>query len=58
VVISPYGLVLVLDYFFPTDFRWWVIAVNAFSRFSLRGKESLNTAIVTLISVTNTLTAA
>ncbi|WP_215730380.1 hypothetical protein [Rhodoglobus vestalii] len=74
-VISAYGLVFVLDYFFKTDFRWWVIAVkaftpdkigialmlrplfgiyflansvaiNAFNRFSIRGKEWINTALL------------
>jgi dienelactone hydrolase len=75
VVVAAYGLVFVLDYFFKTDFRWWVIAVkaftpdkigialmllplfgiyflansvaiNAFNRFSIRGKEWINTALL------------
>jgi hypothetical protein len=75
VVVAAYGLVFVLDYFFKTDFRLWVIAVkafmpdkigvalmylplfgiyfitnsvaiNAFNRFSLRGKEWINMALL------------
>jgi pimeloyl-ACP methyl ester carboxylesterase len=75
VVVAAYGLVFVLDYFFKTDFRWWVVAVkaftpdkvgialmylplfaiyfiansvavNSFNRFSMRGKEWINTALL------------
>ncbi|MEV8254570.1 CocE/NonD family hydrolase [Rhodoglobus sp. NPDC076762] len=75
VVVSAYAIVFVLDYFFKTDFRWWVVAVkaftpdkvgialmylplfaiyfvansvavNAFNRFSIRGKEWINTALL------------
>jgi len=31
VVAVAYGIVFVLDYFFKTDFRFWVIAVKAFT---------------------------
>jgi len=31
VVAVTYGIVFVLDYFFKTDFRFWVIAVKAFT---------------------------
>jgi len=75
VVVAAYAIVFVLDYFFKTDFRWWVVAVkaftpdkvgialmylplfaiyfvansvaiNAFNRFSIRGKEWINTALL------------
>lgn len=75
VVVAAYLIVFVLDYFFKTDFRWWVVAVkaftpdkvgialmylplfgiyfvansvavNAFNRFSIRGKEWINTALL------------
>jgi dienelactone hydrolase len=75
VVVAAYGLVFVLDFFFKTDFRFWVVAVkaftpdklgialmylplfaiyfiansvavNSFNRFSLRGKEWINTALL------------
>lgn len=75
VVAAAFGIVFVLDYFFKTDFRLWVIAVkafdadklgiallyipffllyffansvaiNGFNRFTLRGKEWLNTLVL------------
>ena len=75
VVAAAFGIVFVLDYFFTTDFRLWVIAVkafdadklgiallyipffllyffansvaiNGFNRFTLRGKEWLNTLVL------------
>lgn len=74
-VTAAFTLVFAVDYFFKTDFRYWVlavkwfppdkigyalyviplflvyfvgnsIAINAFSRFTLRGKEWINTAIL------------
>ncbi|MDN3494902.1 prolyl oligopeptidase family serine peptidase [Planococcus sp. APC 4015] len=77
VVAAAFGIVFVLDYFFKTDFRFWVIAVkafeadklwiallyvpfflvyffansvaiNGFNRFTLRGKEWLNTLVLAL----------
>lgn len=77
VVAAAFGIVFVLDYFFTTDFRLWVLAVkafdadklwiallyvplflvyffansvaiNAFNRFTLRGKEWLNTLVLAL----------
>ena len=79
VVIAAFSIVAVVDYFFKTDFRIWVIAVkaftpdkigialaylpfyvvyffansiavNGFNRFTLRGKEWINTAIVALFN--------
>jgi pimeloyl-ACP methyl ester carboxylesterase len=77
VVAAAFGIVFVLDYFFKSDFRFWVIAVkafdadklwiallyvpffllyffvnsvaiNGFNRFTLRGKEWLNTLVLAL----------
>lgn len=77
VVAAAFGIVFVLDYFFKTDFRWWVIAIkafgpdklwiallyvpffmfyymvnsvaiNSFNRFTIRGKEWVNTALLAL----------
>ena len=77
VVAAGFGIVFVLDYFFKTDFRFWVVAVkafgadklwigllyvpfflvyflansvaiNGFNRFTLRGKEWLNTLVLAL----------
>lgn len=77
VVAAAFGIVFVLDYFFKTDFRLWVIAVkafgpdklwigllylpfflvyflansvaiNGFNRFTLRGREWLNTFVLAL----------
>ena len=77
VVAAAFGIVFVLDYFFKTDFRYWVVAVkafeadklwiallylpfflvyffansvaiNSFNRFTLRGKEWLNTLVLAL----------
>lgn len=79
VVVSSFGIVQVVGYFFQTDFRLWVItirafepetvgialmylplflvyfvansvAVNSFNRFTLAGREWLNTAVVTLFN--------
>jgi pimeloyl-ACP methyl ester carboxylesterase len=79
VVIAAFSIVALVDYFFKTDFRIWVIAVkaftpdkigialaylpfyvvyffansiavNGFNRFTLRGKEWINTAIVALFN--------
>ena len=76
-VAAAFGVVFVLDYFFKTDFRFWVVAVkafeadklwiallyvpfflvyffansvaiNGFNRFTLRGKEWLNTLVLAL----------
>lgn len=75
VVTAAFGIVFVVDYFFKTDFRLWVlaikaftpdklaiaalylpffavyyvansVAINGFNRFTLRGKEWLNTAVL------------
>ena len=77
VVAAAFGIVFVLDYFFKTDFRFWVVAVkafdadklwigllylpffvlyffansvaiNGFNRFTLKGKEWLNTLVLAL----------
>ena len=77
VVAAAFGIVFLMDYFFTTDFRLWVlaikaftpdklgialiylpffvffyiassIAVNSFNRFSIAGKEWINTAILAL----------
>ena len=77
VVAAAFGIIFVLDYFFKTDFRWWVIAIkvfgpnklwiallyvpffmfyytvnsvaiNRFNRFTILGKEWLNTALLAL----------
>ncbi|MBD7957385.1 acetylxylan esterase [Microbacterium sp. Sa4CUA7] len=77
VVAAAFGIVFVLDYFFKTDFRFWVVAVkafeadklwiallyipfflvyfmansvaiNCFNRFTLRGREWLNTLVLAL----------
>lgn len=79
VVAAAFGIVFVLDYFFKTDFRLWVIAVkafgpdklwigllylpffliyfllnsvaiNSFNRFTIRGKEWGNTAVLALFN--------
>ncbi|MEY2849197.1 MAG: hypothetical protein RI885_1864 [Actinomycetota bacterium] len=79
VVATAYGIVFVLDYFFTTDFRLWVIAIKAFSvdkiglallylplflvyfvansiainsfnRFTLLGREWVNTAVLALFN--------
>ncbi|WP_309619987.1 CocE/NonD family hydrolase [Salinibacterium sp.] len=79
VVTAAFGIVFVLDYFFKTDFRLWVIAIkafgpdklwigllyvpfflvyflansvaiNAFNRFTIRGKEWGNTAVLALFN--------
>lgn len=79
VVAAAFGIVFVLDYFFKTDFRLWVIAVkafnpdklaiaalylpffalfyvansvaiNSFNRFTLKGREWLNTAVLALFN--------
>ncbi len=78
-VAAAYLVVFVLDYFFTTDFRIWVLAVkaftpdkillaltvlplfalyfvansvaiNSFNRFTLRGKEWVNTALLALFN--------
>lgn len=78
-VVAAFLVVFVLDYFFTTDFRIWVLAVkafspdkiplaltvlplflvyflansvaiNAFNRFTLRGKEWLNTLLLALFN--------
>ncbi|MFE1664958.1 alpha/beta hydrolase family protein [Microbacterium sp. P02] len=80
-VAAAFAIVFVLDYFFKTDFRFWVVAVkafdadklwiallyvpfflvyflansvaiNGFNRFTLRGKEWLNTLV---LAVANSL---
>ena len=80
VVAAAFGLVFVVDYFFTTDFRLWVlavkaftpekllialpylpffllyfiansIAINAFNRFTIKGKEWLNTLVLTIGNV-------
>jgi hypothetical protein len=77
--VAAYGLVFVVDYFFKTDFRLWVLAVkwfspdkigyalivlplfliyfiansialNAFNRFKLAGREWVNTAVLALFN--------
>lgn len=77
VVAAAFAIVFVLDYFFTTDFRLWVLAVkafeadklwiallyvpfflvyffansvaiNGFNRFTLRGREWLNTLVLAL----------
>ncbi|MDE0546125.1 S9 family peptidase [Microbacterium sp. C7(2022)] len=77
VVAAAFSIVFVLDFFFKTDFRFWVIAIkafevdklwiallyvpfflvyfvansvsiNGFNRFTLAGKEWLNTAVLAL----------
>ena len=79
VVVAAFAIVAVVDYFFKTDFRIWVlavkwftpdkiwwsflylpfflvyfvsnsIAINVFSRFTIRGKEWVNTAILALFN--------
>ena len=79
VVAAAFGIVFILDYFFKTDFRLWVIAVkaftpdklwigllylpffliyfvansvaiNGFNRFTIRGKEWINTAVLALFN--------
>lgn len=78
-VVAAFAIVFVLDYFFTTDFRIWVLAVKAFTpdkillaltvlplfviyffansvainslnRFTLRGKEWINTALLALFN--------
>ncbi len=77
VVTAAFGIVFVLDFFFKSDLRFWVIAIkafgpdklwiallyvpffllyffansvaiNGFNRFTLRGKEWLNTLVLAL----------
>jgi len=77
VVAAAFGIVFVIDFFFKSDFRFWVIAIkafeadklwiallyvpffllyffansvaiNGFNRFTLRGKEWLNTLVLAL----------
>jgi len=79
VVSAAFGIVFVLDFFFKTDFRFWVLAVkafepdklwialiyvpffllyfvansvaiNAFNRFTIRGSEWGNTAVLALFN--------
>jgi hypothetical protein len=79
VVVAAFGIVAVVDYFFTTDFRLWVlavkwftpdkiplallvlpffllyffansIAVNVFNRFTLGGREWINTAVLALFN--------
>ncbi|MFB2556827.1 alpha/beta hydrolase [Herbiconiux liangxiaofengii] len=79
VVVAAFGIVAVVDYFFTTDFRIWVIAVkwftpdkiplallvlpfflvyffansvaiNVFNRFTLGGREWVNTAVLALFN--------
>lgn len=79
VTTAAFGLVFLVDYFFKTDFRLWVLAikvfppdkigyamlvlplfllyfvansliVNSFSRFSIGGKEWINTALMALFN--------
>ncbi len=79
VVAAAFGIVFVLDYFFKTDFRLWVVAIkafnpdklaiaalylpffaifyvansvaiNSFNRFTLKGREWLNTAVLALFN--------
>ena len=79
VVAAAYLIVFILDFFFKTDFRLWVIAVkaftpdklwigllyvpfflvyfvansiaiNGFNRFTVRGKEWINTAILAIVN--------
>ncbi|MDJ0336163.1 CocE/NonD family hydrolase [Salinibacterium sp. G-O1] len=79
VVAASFSLVFIVDYFFKTDFRFWVIAikafgpdklwiallyvpfflayfvassvaVNVFNRFTIRGKEWGNTAAIALFT--------
>lgn len=79
VTVAAFGLVFLADYFFKTDFRFWVIALkwfpqdkiwyaffvlplfliyfvanslalNVFNRFTLAGKEWLNTAVLALFN--------
>ncbi|MFC4223184.1 dienelactone hydrolase family protein [Lysinibacter cavernae] len=80
VVAAAFFLVFLVDYFFKTDFRWWVVAIkafgadklwiallyvpfflayyvfnsvsiNAFNRFTLLGKEWLNTALLAVANM-------
>ncbi|WP_175986452.1 alpha/beta hydrolase family protein [Microbacterium tenebrionis] len=79
VTAAAYGLVFLADYFFKTDFRFWVVALkwfpqdkiwyafvvlplflvyfvansvalNVFNRFTLGGREWLNTAVLALFN--------
>ncbi|MBY6061385.1 alpha/beta hydrolase [Microbacterium esteraromaticum] len=79
VTAAAFGLVFLADYFFKTDFRFWVIAlkwfpqdkiwyaffllplfliyfvansvaINVFNRFTLGGREWLNTAVLALFN--------
>jgi pimeloyl-ACP methyl ester carboxylesterase len=79
VVVAAFALVFAADYFFDSDFRFWVLAVkafdssmlgiaalylpfflvyflansvaiNGFNRFTIRGKEWANTAILALFN--------
>jgi hypothetical protein len=79
VVAAAFGLVFVVDYFFQTDFRLWVVAIkafgpdklwigllylpfflvyfllnsvaiNSFNRFTIRGREWGNTAVLALFN--------
>ncbi|TQL46770.1 alpha/beta hydrolase family protein [Homoserinimonas aerilata] len=79
VVVAAFGIVFMLDYFFKTDFRLWVVAVkaftpdkvgiallylpmfllyflansvaiNSFNRFTIKGREWLNTAVLVLFN--------
>ncbi|MGV8896359.1 MAG: alpha/beta hydrolase family protein [Rhodoglobus sp.] len=79
VVAASFSLVFIVDYFFKTDFRFWVVAikafgpdklwiallyvpfflayfvassvaVNVFNRFTIRGKEWGNTAAIALFT--------
>lgn len=79
VVVAAFGIVAVVDYFFTTDFRIWVLAVkwftpdkiplallvlpffllyffanslavNVFNRFTLGGREWINTAVLALFN--------
>ena len=84
VVAAAFAIVFVMDYFFTTDFRLWVlaikaftpdklgialiylpffvffyiassIAVNSFNRFSIAGKEWVNTAILAVFTALGAL---
>jgi dienelactone hydrolase len=79
VTVAAFAIVFVVDYFWKTDFRFWVfaipaftpdklmialqylpfflvyfvansVAVNGFNRFTIRGKEWVNTAVLALFN--------
>lgn len=79
VTVAAFGIVFTVDYFFKTDFRFWVVAIkffpqdkiwyaffvlplflvyfvansialNVFNRFTLGGREWLNTAVLALFN--------